>query len=82
MSADRKWHKGPPPHIGWWNASFGRREDAWRWWNGEWWSRDALPYYSGHEAAVFAERRAIALQRDIEWSDYYPENARVPRVAP
>ena len=42
----RIWHKGQPPHIGWWNASNRRSEIMWRWWNGHRWSWFALPMYS------------------------------------
>jgi len=41
MNTSRKltdWAKGPPPSIGWWNASRMRNERARRWWNGASWS--------------------------------------------
>lgn len=81
MSADRKWRKGPPPHIGWWNASNAKVLNVWRWWNGEQWSVAAYPEYASTDIARVA-RRPDAYQERIEWSDYYPEAARVPRVAP
>lgn len=77
----RVWHKGPPPHIGWWNASNGRYFIAWRWWNGKQWSVAAYPDYALRDIARVA-RKPNANQKLIEWTDYYPENARVPRVAP
>lgn len=76
-----KWHKGPPPHVGWWNASLNQNPSSWRWWNGTEWSIAARDTRSAHAAAVFARTRSRLL-KDIRWTDYYPANARVPRVAP
>lgn len=78
--APRTWHSGPPPHVGWWNASNARWTGQWRWWDGVQWSDWAGPSYTAKDA------RAAVLRLDydggIEWSDYYPEGARVPRVNP
>lgn len=79
---DRIWHKGPPPHVGWWNASVGRVSGVWRWWNGEYWSMHATSRAKAIDAAQQAAQKSINGQEKIEWSDYYPENARVPRVDP
>jgi hypothetical protein len=60
------WKSGPPPHIGWWLTADHRGVHRWCWWNG-------LDYdYQG-------ERKQA---HTLCWSDYYPENARVPRVDP
>lgn len=77
---ERTWHSGPPPHIGWWNASTIKDPAAWRWWNGEVWSRAAYP----HQTAAYAAKEAACASdtRSVEWTDYYPVNARVPRVDP
>lgn len=78
---NRTWHKGPPPHVGWWNASAGRDKRSWRWWNGVNWSFCA---YS-NESLAEAVRTSNFILTDadgIEWTDYWPENARVPRVKP
>lgn len=79
-----KWHKGPPPHVGWWNASHWRNEDVWRWWDGQQWSDDATPFYTPQEAAHCAKRPALSWHNasPIEWSDYWPAGARVLRVEP
>ncbi len=78
---DRTWHKGPPPHPGWWNASAYRDHEVWRWWNGEEWSFNVLssdgPRYAAGKAAF-----AYAGEIPIEWTDYYPKDARVPRIDP
>ena len=76
----RTWHNGPPPHVGWWNASWCRLETSWRWWDGKTWSLAATPKYSAEDAAGVSEQPYH--QSDIEWTDFYPENARVPRVGP
>ena len=80
---DREWHSGPPPHVGWWNASQTKHNGSWRWWNGSSWSRDVHQndgpaWASAHAMWVeTAEINAI-----IKWTDYWPENARVPRIDP
>jgi hypothetical protein len=77
----RIWHKGPPPHIGWWNASIDHKTDRWRWWNGSHWSLSATSSYNAKTAAAFARVQSEIITR-IEWTDYWPENARVPRIKP
>lgn len=77
----RIWHKGPPPHIGWWNASVDYKTDEWRWWNGWNWSWFVKSHYSAKEAAVCAQVRSEIIT-PIKWTDYWPENARVPRIKP
>ena len=80
MSA-RKWHKGPPPHVGWWAASNSRNQAAWRWWNGKRWG--LLTFQSAHAThAAFNAEHPTAKQDGIEWRHYYPANARVPRIDP
>jgi hypothetical protein len=78
----RTWHKGPPPHIGWWNTLRGEVSDppnpmTWRWWDGANWS------YGAH-AKTCAPSAMASWQKNegVVWSDYYPEGARVPRVDP
>lgn len=76
----RKWHKGPPPHVGWWNASASNNEDIWRWWDGKRWSQGVFDTVSCEVAASYASQ-PTAIQ-GIKWTDYYPKNARVPRLNP
>lgn len=78
---ERTWHKGPPPHVGWWNASVARSTASWRWWDGSEWSDYSLEDYSAERAGAHAAIRNTESWR-IEWTDYWPENARVPRVDP
>ena len=79
--SERVWNKGAPPHAGWWNASRLRATDAWRWWNGSEWSIQANQGHSAVEAADRAELR-VSDQDSVEWTNYYPKNARVPRINP
>lgn len=76
----RTWHKGPPPHVGWWNASYFRSDFSWRWWDGECWSHICYEFMNSREAKNEA-KKSLSIH-GIEWTDYYPENARVPRVDP
>lgn len=78
----RKWHSGPPPHVGWWNASRDRNESLWRWWDGSEWSKSTSRWDDALSAARSAAVRRGDPNAIIEWSDYWPANARVPRVAP
>lgn len=80
----RQWHSGPPPHIGWWEASAFRNENVWRWWDGHCWSapvsQDCGPVHAARLATCKVGDRAWAVP--IEWTHYWPANARVPRIKP
>ena len=80
MSA-RTWHKGPPPFPGWWNASLQKADDIWRWWNGRYWSVSITWCHPSTSVGTLARRKDLN-QHIIEWTDYWPKNARVPRVDP
>lgn len=76
-----KWHSGPPPHVGWWNASNARVHNCWRYWNGSRWSE----YATSHFSAERAQRAAMHPDRKgdpIEWCWRWETNARVPRIDP
>ena len=79
---DRIWHKGPPPHVGWWNASRGRDESIWRWWDRAGWSKASPHSRSADVAGRQAKYLAPISQDSIEWTHYWPENAHVPRLDP
>lgn len=83
-SKKRNWKSGPPPHAGWWNASVSRDSESWRWWNAAgYWSSAAFSYMSPERAATFAPHPAASHHvKFIQWNDYWPEGARVPRVDP
>jgi hypothetical protein len=74
----RVWHKGPPPHIGWWNASFVQDPEVWRWWDGAQWTGICYEDLSPEMAGLAATTRCI--DSGVEWCDYWPENARVERA--
>lgn len=79
--SERVWHKGPPPHVGWWNASVIRVEENWRWWEAGEWSNPAY-FDEPPEVAADIATHVSPEQSAIEWTDYWPENARVPRLDP
>lgn len=78
--SERVWHKGPPRFIGWWNASIHKDEECWRWWDGSAWSEAAYEEYSPGLACLTASKTKP--NKKVEWTDYWPENARVPRLDP
>lgn len=63
-----KWHKGPPPSIGWWPASMYRDMSDLRWWNGRWWSIPANEEDPPQWAAFYAKFKALD-QDLIKWTD-------------
>lgn len=77
----RVWHKGPPPHVGWWNASNGRVREVWRWWDGFAWS---FPAVEGQTAKFAAKQisKPNNLYGEVEWTHRWPAGARVPRIDP
>lgn len=81
---NRIWHKGPPPHVGWWNASIYADDTAWRWWNGKHWSYVVYPWYPMVSVLKNAGTRPSGehTEKRIQWTTYWPENALVPRVDP
>ena len=78
---DCKWNKGPPPHVGWWNASKSRNPAVWRWWDGRCWSEWCFPHGTIDYVAEAANTIDVS-GLPLEWTDYWPANARVPRVKP
>ena len=74
------WHKGPPPHVGWWPASSLRNLEMWRWWDGKAWSCAVSPESSLSFVIKNAKKRSVST--GIEWNDSYPAHARVPRYDP
>lgn len=82
MSKKIKWNSGPPPHVGWWNANTECDELTWRWWDGARWSIACDKYHSIRWVEGAALTPSLTDARMIKWRDYWPENARVPRVKP
>lgn len=74
---DRIWHNGPPPHVGWWLCS----SDWWRWWDGVLWSHGVRVGSTLKTRRKAAQARCGVLNsQEIRWSDYWPADARVPRL--
>ena len=88
-----KWNRGKPPHVGWWLvrgvANVHQIPDSepvpviqlWSWWDGKVWSRTAYTHYNSEQAATVAAFK-IHPNLPVLWSDYWPKNARVARIAP
>jgi hypothetical protein len=73
-----KWHKGPPPSIGWWPASHCKDENTLRWWNGKYWGLSVNSTYDIKDVIQFAKVKA-PFQDGIEWTDRpstWPERSR------
>ena len=72
------WLSTRPKKKGWYMASVYRNPDCWRWWDGTQWSIDVF----SHRSAKFAGQRAKKPSRKqltIQYTTYYPANARVAR---
>jgi hypothetical protein len=72
------WHKGPPPSVGWWPASYWEDKNVLRWWNGKYWSRPAEAWFELHQVAATADIKD-ASQDSIEWTDRpasWPERSK------
>ena len=85
------WTDKAPPHVGWWNAKIAFKtpcqltlSPCWGWWNGEYWSMFAPSYFSAEDAAERANTKGSIYRPNsgVYWNDYWPENARVARIAP
>ena len=72
------WLPTHPVKVGWYMASKDKDPRSWRWWNGRVWSLNV----HSHRAASTAARRAkkeAPNQSYIQYTMYYPANARVAR---
>lgn len=83
MQSTRPWHEGPPPFVGWWQASTTGDRGTWRWWDGFRWSRAAYPQMTAEQAA---RQAALQLPRGLSqqvcWTWEWPERGRVRREKP
>jgi len=56
--SNAEWHRGPPPSLGWWEAStthFGPPlSGLYRWWDGEAWSNPVGKHRTAEEAGIMA----------------------------
>jgi hypothetical protein len=73
-----KWHKGPPPSIGWWPASLFFNPKSFRWWDGEQWSLNANEGMDLERISQLARKPSLC-QEEIEWTDRphnWPERSK------
>lgn len=76
---DSVFQKNAPPHVGWWLCNSG----WWRWWDGEAWSHGVRPGCKPRTVQRAASKRIPRKHHEgIEWCNYWPEDARVPRISP
>ncbi len=84
------WHRGPPPHAGWWctrdhvpSGSSACVVKYWSWWDGTDWYMAADNSQTDETAGRYA-KCLITVPRYMPevWCDYWPEGARVPRTNP
>lgn len=78
------WNYGSPPYAGWWHTGwyYGKRPimlTSWRWWDGKSWS--AQEYEEESRPPKEIKQMRSGANYFIQWSTYWPENARVPRFA-
>jgi hypothetical protein len=73
-----RWHKGPPPSMGWWPTLVLKTSLAgYRWWDGECWSWPSFAHESAAKAAHWASKKED--KHDIEWTDRpknWPERSK------
>ncbi len=76
-----RFNDSPPPHVGWWlcNCVNGM---GWRWHNGDCWSIPVNSNCTNRSAGILSYYSKALPHELILWCDYWPENARVPRVIP
>ena len=80
--SNRKWNKGKPPHVGWWNANVMQSSELWRYWDGSgFWSQPVNSKDDLSEVESQAYQK-VSGNDGIKWCHYWPENARVPRINP
>lgn len=78
----RKFHKGPPPFPGWWWTDTRGFFCDWRWWDGKQWGIGCCENEGPTTLLRAALNRTCTPSHAIQWSDYWPANARVPRINP
>ena len=81
MKLSNKFYPGPPPRAGWWLTEVKAKKatvQGWRWWNGVVWSLLVPERVTNVEAEWLSKLPTAHLE--VTWSDWYPENPRVPRA--
>jgi hypothetical protein len=80
----KQFFTGAPPHVGWWftQVKAATYVQEWRWFDGEVWSTGVSGFDGIEAARLSAKCESLYEVHELEWSTYYPENARVPRLDP
>lgn len=72
-----------PPHRGWWSTETKWDETpVWRWWNGKVWSLTMRESMTPAMVELRASMPSPVRKIHTAYSNYWPENARVPRLNP
>ncbi len=82
MTEELKWRSGPPPHAGWWNASVNKNKRKWRIHDGKCWSVAVPDKRSPLDAGKEARIKSVVRAEIVEWTDAWPDGARVQRINP
>lgn len=53
-------HRGPPPSIGWWQATNQTAYEVWRHWDGSGWTSSALRWLPGSRWTELPDARKLA----------------------
>lgn len=75
------WHKGKPPHVGWWMIKAFGLKQSWSWFDGEKWGGFVWCTHNSEIAEIITNSYEFPIGF-FEWCNYWPENARVPRINP
>jgi hypothetical protein len=73
------WHKGPPPSVGWWPASWSRDPSILRWWDRKQWSMAVDDGMDAQIAEAYAKKPCSVYPHEIEWTDrpaWWPERSK------
>lgn len=79
------WHLGFPSNIGWYLTAIMNEEETtqhWRWFDGLQWSFACKPEYSLSLIAEYAQKYTVFTSCEFVWCEFWPKNARVPRINP
>ena len=75
-----KWHKGPPPYVGWWPASMRGDENMLRWWDGFGWSCCVHKRERKEQEILrLAAKPAVEVDCHISWTERpasWPERSK------
>ena len=84
MNTKHTWHKGPPPFPGFWLTRISTMHTAccWRFFDGQYASIPMGEQLNNLQINKFAASVSAFDPDELLWSDYWPENARVPRIDP